>query len=330
MKKLLISMLAVATLASCAKEETLSFDKGEAIQFGNAFVDNATRAALDPSYGEKGQKLTAFNVWGTVDGGNGLVAIYNGANVTGTVGSTTVGDKTTPNVWTCNNVKQYWIKDAIYNFAALVNAPTVDDKFAVELTDYLPTKVKGFEADGATDLLYARSAVNIKGKASGNDLVNFTFDHLLSKVKFTVINESVDAEEYSFKVNAITISGNSKGDVTLASKEWGNPSTPKTYNVDEIVVNKDTADAGQECAQELLLIPGKFNIAFNVDIYNGTTKLGSQAYPISPAVYQHTLAPGYSYNFVINVAVGQEIQFSVTTNPSWADGDGAGDTTLTL
>ena len=62
MKKLLISMLAVATLASCAKEETLSFDKGEAIQFGNAFVDNSTRAAVDPSYNTTTKPLTSFKV----------------------------------------------------------------------------------------------------------------------------------------------------------------------------------------------------------------------------------------------------------------------------
>lgn len=338
MKKLLISMLAVATLASCAKEETLSFDKGEAIQFGNAFVDNATRAANDPSYGQNAQALTQFQVWGTVNGGNGLVAIYDGDDVEGKVGSTTVGDKTTTNVWTCD-VKQYWINDAIYNFAALVNAPIVDGKFAVDLTAGLPTKVNGFVADGETDLLYSRSAVDIKGKASGNGPVNFTFDHLLSKVKFTVINESVDAEDYSFEVTGITITGNSKGDVTLADKKWDNLSTSKTYSVAKITVDADEAEKTHtaECAQELLLIPGKFNIAFTVDIYNGTTKLGTQSYPISPAVYEYTLAQGCSYNFVIKVKVGEEIKFSVTEQPAW-DGDvatpgiqdGYNDTTLTL
>ena len=102
------------------------------------------------------------------------------------------------------------------------------------------------------------------------------------------------------------------------------------YTVDEIVVNKDTAAAGQECAQELLLIPGTFNIAFTVDTYNGTTKLGTQSYPISSAVYQYTLAQGCSYNFVIKVKVGEEIKFSVTEQPGWTGGDGTGDTTLTL
>ena len=322
MKKLFTILAVAATLVSCAKEDVVREAEGEAIQFGNAFVENSTRAAVDPSYGQNGEDLTKFQVWGTVSGGNGLVAIYNGNDVVGVVGSTTVDGKTTPNIWTCG-VTQYWIKDAIYNFAALVNAPTTEG--AVELTDYLPTKVNGFTADGATDLLYARSAVDIKGKASGNDLVDFTFEHLLSKVKFTVVNNSKAAEAYSFKVNGITITGNSVGNVALASKEWSNLDTPESYSVKEISVDKNTANAGQECEQELLLIPGEFNIAFNVDIYNGTTKLGSQAYPISPATYKHTLQSGYSYNFIINVAVGEEIQFSVEKQPEWGNG---GDTTL--
>ena len=306
MKKLFVSVLAVAALASCAKEELVSLNQ-EAIEFGGPFVENATRAAADPSYGNGGQALELFQVWGNVNGGNGLVAIFAGDNVEGTVGSTD-GE---PNVWSCD-VKQYWIKDATYNFAALVNA--TDD---VTLVNYLPTKVNGFTADGETDLMYAPSEPDIVGQTSGNGPVDFTFNHLLSKVKFTVVNKSKAAAEYSFKVNGITITGNKTGNVTLATKVWDTLSNSGAYNVAEIVVNKDTDNAGQECAQELLLIPGDFTIAFNVDIYNGTTKLGSQAYPISPATYTQTLAVGCSYNFVINVAVGGEITFSVEQQPAW-------------
>ena len=306
MKKLFVSVLAVAALASCAKEELVSVNQ-EAIEFGGPFVENATRAAADPSYGNGGQALELFQVWGNVNGGNGLVAIFAGDDVEGTVGST----DGKPNVWYCD-VKQYWIKDALYNFAALVNA-TND----VTLENYLPTKVNGFTADGKTDLMYARSEANIKGEASGNGPVDFTFNHLLSKVKFTVVNKSKAAAEYSFKVNGITITGNKTGNVTLATKVWDTLSNSGAYNVAEIVVDKNTADAGQECAQELLLIPGSYSIAFKVDIYNGATKLGSQAYPISPATYTQTLAVGCSYNFVINVAVGEEITFSVEQQPAW-------------
>ena len=314
MKKILISMLAVAALVSCSKEESIRVDQGELISFGNAFVDNSTRAAVDPSYGANGEDLTEFKVWGTVNGGNGTVAIFAGDTVEGTVG--------TGNTWNCTTKTQYWIKDALYNFAALVNA-TND----VALDNLLPSKVNGFTADGATDLLYARSAQNIKGKASGNGLVDFTFEHLLSKVKFTVENTSVDAEEYSFKVNNIVINGNTTGDVTLASKTWDNLSDPDDYTVAEITVYADeTAGTHKaECAQELLLIPGDFNITFNVDIYNGTTKLGSQAYPIAPVVYNQTLQAGYAYNFVIKVVVGEEIKFSVEKQPTWTNG---GDITL--
>ncbi len=311
MKKILISMLAVAALVSCSKEESIRVDQGEAIAFGNAFVDNSTRAAVDPSYGANGVALTEFQVWGSVNGGNGAVAIFANDDVTGTVGTDANGD---PNVWNCD-VKQYWIKDAIYNFAALVNA-TND----VTLVDLLPSKVNGFTADGAIDLLYARSEENIPGKASGNDLVDFTFEHLLSKVKFTVENTSVGAEEYSFKVNNIVINGNKTGNVTLATKAWDSLSNSGDYAVAEITVDADeTAGTHKaECAKELLLIPGDFNITFNVDIYNGTTKLGSQSYPVAGSAYAQTIAAGYAYNFVIKVAVGEEIQFSVEKQPTWA------------
>ena len=310
MKKILISMLAVAALVSCSKEESIRVDQGEAIEFGNAFVDNATRAAADPSYGANGVALTKFQVWGTVKANETAtpIAIFANNDVTGTVGKDANGDL---NVWTCG-VKQYWIKDALYNFAALVNAGTVTLG-----TDLLPSMVNGFTADGATDLLYARSAANIKGLASGNGPVNFDFDHLLSKVKFTVVNNSKAAEAYSFKVNGIIITGNSVGNVDLATKAWSNLGTPKTYSVAEISVDKNTADAGEECAKELLLIPGDYTINFNVDIYNGTTKLGSQTYPVAGGSYTKALAVGNAYNFVITVAVGEEIKFSVEEQPSW-------------
>ncbi|MBO5890964.1 MAG: fimbrillin family protein [Alistipes sp.] len=307
MKKLFLMLAAAAAVASCSKDYTIVADQGEAIEFGS-FVENSTRAAVDPSYGENGEDLTAFKVWGTVNGGDGLVSIFNGDNVTGEVGQN--------NIWHCN-VKQYWIKDAIYNFAALVNATNNPTMVAG-----LPTEVKGFTADGETDLLYARSAEDIKGEASGNGPVNFNFAHLLSKVKFTVKNNSKAAQQYSFKVNGITITGNSVGDVVLASKEWKNLGTPETYSVAEISVNKDTADTGEECAKELLLIPGDYTINFNVDIYNGTTKLGSQSYPVGGGSYAKTLAVGNAYNFVITVAVGEEITFSVENQPTWTNGAG--------
>lgn len=307
MKKLLISMLAVATLASCAKEETLSFDKGEAIQFGNAFVDNATRAT-DPSYSGTAD-FTSFQVWGTVKANETAtpVAIYADATVTGTVGENSV--------WTCNNVKQYWIKDALYNFAALANAD------AVTLGADLLPKTVTYTAD-QTDLVYAKSA-QYTGKASGNDLVAFTFQHLLSKVNFTVENGSQDATGYSFLVRNINIAGASAGtcDVTTTPVTW-TATASNGYTIANITVDNDTAS--QDCGTALLVVPGDVTVSFNVDILVGDVVLGTKQYTSAVT----TLAPANSYNFVVTPTVGEEIKFSVANDPSWTPQTGGTEITI--
>ena len=292
-------MLAVATLASCAKEETLSFDKGEAIQFGNAFVDNATRAT-DPSYSGTAD-FTSFQVWGTVKANATAtpVAIYADATVTGTVGENSV--------WTCNNVKQYWIKDALYNFAALANAD------AVALGDDKLPKTVTYTAD-QTDLVYAKSA-QYTGKASGNDPVAFTFQHLLSKVNFTVVNGSQSATGYSFQVRDIKIAGASAGtcDVTTTPVTW-TATANNGYTIANITVDNETAS--QDCGTALLVVPGDVTVSFNVDILVGDVVLGTKQYTSAVT----TLAPANSYNFVVTPTVGEEIKFSVANDPSWTDG----------
>ena len=62
MKKIFILLLAIATLAACNKSEVVDVNPGEAIQFGNAFVDNATKA-IDPSITTL--TLDGFTVYGT-------------------------------------------------------------------------------------------------------------------------------------------------------------------------------------------------------------------------------------------------------------------------
>lgn len=315
MKKLFISMLAVATLASCAKDEVIVSDPGELIGF-NSFVENSTRAAADPSLNATNFK--EFNVWGTVGG----VAIYSGDKVTGDVGSNIVDGKETM-IWTCPTVKQYWIKDAVYKFAALRNEGA---KANVTCVDNLPSEVK-FDATAANvDLLYAKNyGLNdngIIGQASNNAPVNFNFEHLLSKVKFTVKNNSTSAVGYSFNVTNIDVKGAKTGTVVLADKSWKNKTAADVYEVADIAVASGVAS--EECANELLLIPGEFDITFDVEILCQGTKISTHE---SATVNKVTFAGGNSYNLVITVAVGEEITFSVTEEPEWTSN---GDTNLTL
>lgn len=313
MKKLFISMLAVAALASCSQEDVIVADKGDLIGF-NSFVENSTRAAKDPSLNT--ETFTSFNVWGTVGG----VAIYNGDEVKGTVGNPDDDDQY---IWTCESVKQYWIKDAVYKFAALKNEGA---KTNVTLVNNLPSKV-AFDATAANvDLLYAKNYGpdnnGIVGLASGNDPVNFNFEHLLSKVKFTVKNNSTTATGYSFKVVNIDVKGSKTGTVVLADKTWESKSAAAVYDVADITVAAGVAS--EECASELLLIPGEFEVTFDVEYYcNGTLIATHQ----SATVNEVTFNGGNSYNLVINVKVGEEITFSVEKEPTWTPND---DTTLTL
>lgn len=312
MKKIFIAFAALSTLAACNKAEVIGVPEGEEIAFNEVFVDNTTKAATDPSYSANGKELTAFNVWGSVNGGAGTVAIFANDAVTGTIGSNIVNGVET-HVWTSSK-KQYWINGAKYNFAALVNAGKVTLGEEENGTNNLLPISVDFTADGLTDLLYAKSSENIVGSLTNNAPVNFTFAHLLSKVKFTVINGSKAAEDYSFKLNNIVITGNSVGTYDLPGKQWSTTSTSKVYTVDAISVDKDTPNEGQECKTELLLIPGNFTIDCDVEIYLGETKLSTQHCEFQTST---PLSASTSYNFVVNVAVGKEITFAVVNNPQW-------------
>lgn len=323
MKKLLISMLAVATLASCAKEETLSFDKGEAIQFGNAFVENSTRAD-DPSY--SANDIDSLKVYGTVNGVN----IYNGNKVSR-------DGKDYGDVWTCTGTQQYWIAGAQYKFVGIVDG---DKENVTETTVVggMPTAIK-YTADGKTDLLCQTIDRTAKTDGTDNAIVAFNFTHLLSKVNFTVVNGSKDATGYSFVVKSITFKGATEATYDVVNAKWndatatgntviGNERTVNSSTVKDIVVATSAASA--ELETEVLFIPGTYTISFTVDIlYNGVP-VTTNNYPVTGKTYTHTLAAANAYNFKVNVSVGKPIQFTVTQLPGWTDGDGPGDTTLTL
>lgn len=300
--------MALAVLASCNKVEPLAVGEGELIAFGNAFVDNSTKAATDPSFGA-GNPLTKFQVWGTANG----VAIFAGDDVEGTVG--------TNSVWTCEK-KQYWINGVNYDFAAVVNGTVAS------LSNALPATIT-YTANGTSDLIYADNK-GILGKPAGqNAPVEFTFEHLLSKVKFTV-NTSEVTGDYVYKVTGIKISNAyASGTYDVANKKWtgvipdGNPG----QSFSDITLNATSV----ECEQEQLLIPtSEVKVSYTVALYyqgNGTDeKIWSQTYTDVVAKKADSsnvqLEAAKSYNFNITVNVGDEIKFSVEEYAGW-DKNGA-------
>ena len=305
MKKIFVALAAVATMVACSKDEMVQ-QYQEAIGFGNAFVGNSTRAdaAADPSYSASVKPLTQFNVWGAInDKEDGFLPVFAGESVSGTVGANSV--------WNCTKT-QYWVEDAVYNFAGLVNAGTVTLG-----NDKLPATVD-FEVStgkGTVDLLYALSDT-YTGEASNNPLVKMDFNHLLSKVMFTVNNTSTAATEYSFLVKNITINGATAGTCALPAMTWTPTTSGNFTEFSQIPVAGGVAK--QVCASELLLIPGEVNVSFTIDIIYGSKTIASHNYATTAA---QTLKVGHAYNFVINVSVGQPIQFTVASYPTWENGN---------
>ena len=156
MKKILISMLAVAALVSCSKEESIRIDQGELISFGNAFVDNSTRAT-DPSYSTN--DIESLNVYGTVNG----VVIYPGTEIT----------KNGANygaAWTCP-VDQYWIAGANYKFVGIVDG-NKSGVTATTVENGMPTSIS-YTADGKTDLLCQTITKTAKTDGTANAKITF-------------------------------------------------------------------------------------------------------------------------------------------------------------
>ena len=331
MKKVLLTLAAVATLAACSTEKTMDFAK-DAIAFDNAFVDNATKSVSDPSY--TNDKLFGdFAVFGFVEG----AVLFDGTQVTG---SAINGN------WSYTGT-QYWIAGANYNFAAV--APMTDGGWektssSVDVENdelkYTVTTNLSFTNNGTTDILYA-DAGKIQGKASDNEMVAFTFRHILSKVKFSFEN-AYNASAATIKVYDIKITNAYKtGNVALteASTTWsGQAQAPANDFVLDfgaaVADNADTqADAYAfsqtlESYNELLLIPGAvdggYNVTFNVDLLVSGQKIKT---------YNHTAkvnfapAPGTCYDIKAvvnaeNIDPEQEqeaIEFTVTAIDGWAN-----------
>lgn len=291
MKKILFAVLALATMASCSNEYTVDYNK-EVIAFGETFVDNATKADYNA-----GNHVTAFKVWGTATGthtGATAVQIFNGDDVKNTDGTTTVDYN---GVWFCDNV-QYWVPNAEYEFAAIVDG-------VAETTSTLPATIKHTVVTGNEDLLYATATASVNnagtvtGLTDGTNLVPFTFDHLLSKVYFTITEDAPAG--YDFKVTSIAVSGiENKGVYTIAGETWAK----------DAASTKITLDFASD-SHQILPLEQTLNIVVTYDTeYNGqkvstATKSGE--------INGYTFKANTSYNVAATLSLEKEIKFTVDT-----------------
>lgn len=313
MKKHLLIVLAAVGLAACTQEEFVALPQSDAIAFDGGFVDNATRAAVDPS--TTTAKIEDFNVWGFM------------TDNTGTVFS---GDKVEKgsNGWAYANT-QYWAPARDYFFAAVSPAGSANWSLAVPTTGAFNPGVLSFtNADGSEDLLYATASVTTPDYAAlannGMEKVKFQFHHLLSKVKFTFAN-GFATDNVTVKISNVkmTAPASAKIDLNVADYAWVlDDVAPLTLEFGDVPVLE--AKKNDESAVERLSIPaGKdytYNITFGIDVYMGAQP--ALHVDKTSTVTAVALEIGKAYNFTAEINPENlelpSIEFDVVAVDDWA------------
>ena len=312
MKKIIIAFAALATIAACNKAEVVEAPKGDAIAFGDAFVDNATKAIYETAANVEG-----FSVWGNVKGTNtDPLALYpEGATVTR--GSAGLGE-----AWTCT-VARYWTPSASYNFTAIANGTGTD------LVNGIPTKISySINSTDPADLIYgttpARTDANAAPVQGVNDakVVTFTMQHLLSRVKVSFQNK-IEGGDYTYAISNVTLTTWDKGVYTIgAQTPWartGDATVALPYKaINSLAYSTTPTDAGAQ-----VVIPGSTNtLAFTYELkLNGTTIYNTT---VTKEVAT-TLEQGHSYSLNVQLQAGGKIDFTLTDTGLGAWEDNSGD-----
>ena len=311
MKKLLVFALAAVGMVACMSEETTLLPQGDAISFESAFIDNATRAAVDPS--TTTASLDGFNVWGFVKEYDGT--IFEGTEV-----------KKVDGAWSYQGT-QYWVPNQLFYFAALapMNSANWEVTKATGDAAKLGLGTVSFEnVDGTEDLLYAKEMKVAKSLNEDNGPVKFQFQHLLSKVKFTFTN-GFPTETASIKVTNVTMEVPAEATIDLAqanyTKAWtlGAGTTTLAFGDVEKLAYTERA----EVANERLTIPAAdtqdYLISFHVELFMGAQSVYEA--DLTSTVSGYELAMGHAYNFsaVINAESLQleNIVFDVEVVDNW-------------
>lgn len=317
MKKSFIFLMAAATFTACSQDDTLDFNR-EVITFGDAFVDNSPRAAVDGSYSGT-KELTAFKVYGTVTGNANTITIYNGNDVTGEVGDA---------VWGCTGAEQYWAPNCSYYFMAIADATSVSP------TTGIPTTITYNENTTANgDLLLAtvEDTTNETATPSKGNPVKFTFTHLLSKAKFTFKKNAFNNNRYTFNVKNIKfVDAYKQGTYTINGGTWGSHGVKGEllFGNLESTLTTTNAATGLESANERQFVPAtysksnpltiSFDVVMMLDGKEISTVNQTKTFPAADGnVESYTFLKNRSYNFDVTLGENNLISFTVQALNGW-------------
>ena len=304
---LFLSIAATAMLASCTNDEMVEVNPQNAIGF-ETFVDKSTRATDVTK-----DNLTAFEVYGWRTKGTTTEQIFDAQAVTANNGTCTYSPL------------QYWVGGYNYTFEAV--APKSGTS-GVTFNDDNGASTITFASDAETDLIYATATPTTPANLTeAPDAVELTFNHLLSRVKFTFTNGAEANSAATITVSDVKITGvGTKGVYTPSTETWAAATatgavTFASTNITNIV------GGNSEVTEHKYLIPydvQNYKLSFKVTMtqkQNNNSTGVSDVFeytdiPLFSSTY--TLLKGCSYNFKTTFNPGYPITFEAEVTP-WND-----------
>ncbi len=321
MKKFVFLSLALASLAVSCSDDTSSESATptrEVISFDNLFVDKSTRSIVDPSTNIK--NLNEMTVFGYMDSPNNVV--FNNQEVKIVNGTGTYSPE------------EYWEAGHKYVFKAV--SPLESANLVIQ-HDGGSIKSLNLTNTTTTDVLYASAIVTTPAdfQSQKPSPVEFTFRHLLSKVKFSVQNGFTNPA-YTIEVKDIKINNAfKKGIYDMRSWSGSDPTLIVDFGTVTVASQSGTnntqipANAEWESYYERFLVPSDsftaYEVTFTANLFKNGEQVGSYAH--TATIKNVTLQSGYAYNFKVvltpsNInpdAVMYPIEFTVTEVDNWVE-----------
>ena len=337
MKKMLLVLgVAAAAMTSCTNDEVVEVNPANVIKF-ESFVNKGTRAVTDTD-----RDISKFYVFGahasTLDFNNKLVS------KSGTT-------------WNYEGYVYWTVAD--YKFGAYAqNNATAEISITTSQTDpYVSFNQStgaltftNYTVNDANDLVAALVEMPVTAIDSDPGTVDFDFQHLLSKIQFTLVNGETDHTMYISELEIAQYP--QKGTCTYSSTgvEWTNitDGTEKSlssnlnavgiaYNAsyqDNFLVIPTAAPTG-----ETTTISDAYTVTFKVTFMNSSSEIVSEEViePIQLNLDVLQWKPGYVYNYTATLGLNQRrIEFGAPDVAEWdsdLDKDGKitdGDDDITL
>lgn len=310
-KSLLLLGVAVAALASCTQNEVVDIAESNVIKFDNAFVGNVTKATAPEITKGNISDIYVFAQNAASEAGPGENVFENKH-----VYKTTAGEWSYDDLVKWDNTTKTYYKFAAYAGKELTKTANVSFDWNSGLLSFQDLTIDG---DDQYDLL-ANSAAVTDQTTGGRPKIQFTLNHLLSMVQFTLksgFGETCKVKIEEFKFYGLKTQGGCSFSSAWNWTPSGNDVTKDDTNFEgaggeaKAVAASSTESTATDVVESWVVIPQaiqgsgasdpKQMVSFKATVFDGEEQLAQKTLTASlPAI---TWQPGYRYNYIFTIDI---------------------------